>query len=142
MARHTRRVLAGLVLTAYAVCVLVLVLWPNGADINRLNVDLYLFFLHRGVPTRVTPEWYAVALNVVLFVPLTFVAALAVDRVPWWVWAVIGIVAAVLVEVAQATVVGARVPSWSDVATNGTGAVCGAVLGRLVRRRDARAVPG
>lgn len=142
MTRQGRRVVAGLVLAAYAVFVVVLVLWPNGADINRLNVDLYVFFLYRGMPGRVTPEWYAAGLNVVLLAPLTFVGALAADRFGWWVWALGGVLASVAVEVAQATVMSARVASVGDILTNATGAVVGALLGFALRRRGARADDG
>lgn len=142
MTRRARRGVAALVLTAYAIAVLALVLWPNGADINRLNVDIYLFFLHRGMPGRVSPEWYAAALNIVLLAPLTFVAALVVDRVAWWVWALGGVLTSVAVEVAQATVVSGRVASSRDVAANAAGAVGGALLGFLLRRRGASADRG
>jgi len=135
MTRHARRVVAALVLTAYVVGLAALLLWPDGTDINRLNVDLYVFFLRRGAPQWLTPPWYAAGVNVLLLAPLTCVATVVVDRVPWWVWALAGGVASLAVESAQATLVPGRDASWADVAANTAGAVLGALVGLWLRRR-------
>jgi len=143
MTRHARRLVAALVLTAYVVGLAALLLWPSGTDINRLNVDLYVFLLRRGAPHWLTPPWYAAALNVLLLAPLTCVATLVVERVPWWVWALAGGLLSLAVEAAQATLVPGRVASWADVAANTAGAVLGALVGLWLRRRGpGRTAPG
>ena len=58
------------VLTVLTVAVL---LWPDGWVVNRGVVRVYVFFLERGMPQRVTPEDYAVLLNVAVFVPLGWI---------------------------------------------------------------------
>ena len=140
MSPRVRWWLAGTVL-GYLVLLGLLVMWPNGGQVRQLNVFLYLFFLHRGVSPSVTPEHYAFVLNVLVFVPPVLLAALVVDRVPPWWWAVTGALASAAIELTQAVALPGRMASFSDLMANALGAVIGAVAAYLVRARLRRA-PG
>ncbi|HET9134079.1 MAG TPA: VanZ family protein [Gemmatimonadales bacterium] len=79
--------------------------------------------------------WLDAILNVVLFVPLGFVGARAVDRrgVRWVV--VVGLlVFSATLETLQLLLPG-RYSTWSDIVANTTGALVGVALARLVARR-------
>lgn len=117
----------------YLVALAALLLWPNGPTIHRMNLDLYFFFLQRGVPPSVTPEHYAAALNVLIFIPVTAVPMLLVGRGRWWHWALVGAVVSVGVELTQA-LLPARHTDVIDIMANTLGALIGTGLGALLRR--------
>lgn len=114
-----------------------LVLWPDGEQVRRLLLDVYLVGLHAGMPRVVTPEWYASTLNVLAVVPLGWLGVVALRRRPA---VVVGALAAasVSVELLQATPLLHRDPSLADVLCNTAGAVVGALLGSALVRRAAR----
>lgn len=112
-----------------------LLLGPWGWELNRLTVRLYVFF---GYDVAIAPGWalpwhYGALLNIVLFVPVG-AALVLVTGWSWWRIGLFATAASVLVELTQATLV-ERVGSVMDVATNGLGAVLGAIavnaLGRI-----------
>jgi glycopeptide antibiotics resistance protein len=123
---------------AYLGGLAVLLLWPNGGQVRRLNLDLYLFFLRLGVPPAVTPGHYAFALNILIFAPPVFAVALVTrgTSVWWWAWA--GALTSGSIELLQRLALPSRVPSWSDVVANSLGAVLGAGAALVVRRRTSR----
>lgn len=131
--RRVTRGVAVAVALVYAAVLATLLLWPHGPALWRMNVDLYLFFLHLGVPPSVTPEHYAAALNVLIFIPVTLVSMLLVGRGRWWHWALAGAALSVVVELTQ-SLLPARDMDIVDIVANATGAVIGAGLGALVRR--------
>ncbi len=124
----------------YLALLALLVMWPNGGQVHRLNVDVYLFFLHRGVSPSVTPEHYAFVLNVLVFVPPVLLAALVVDRLPPWSWAVAGMLVSAAIELTQALVLPGRMASTEDLLANSSGAVLGAVAAYLLRARPPAAL--
>lgn len=123
---------------------LIVVAWPNAWAINRAVVRLYYLGHQAGVPRVVTPDHWAAALNVALFVPATALVLLALPRLRWW-W-VLGtaILGSVAIEVAQG-MGSTREGSLSDVVTNTLGAAIGCLLvvqGRTRRRRGTSESPG
>lgn len=127
--------LASLIAVAYPVGMAWLLTTADGWRINRLNVDVWLavlspFDLHRVV----SPEQFAVAMNVALFVPLAWALAVLVPRW-WWLAALVGLSCAV--ESYQ-WVIGSRQASLGDIASNATGAALGVWLGILTARRYRR----
>ena len=119
------------VLTLLTVVVL---LWPDGWVVNRGVVRVYVFFLERGMPQRVTPEDYAVLLNVAVFVPLGWIGVAMLRWPPAGVaWSLTAASAAV--ELVQALPAFGRDPSLLDVASNALGAVLGVVAASVVGRR-------
>ena len=116
-----------------AVVLVVVLLWPDGPAVNRGVVRLYVFFLDRGMPSSVTPEAYAVLLNVLAFAVL---GAIGVALLRWPPVRVALLLTAFSagVELAQALPSVGREPSLLDVACNSLGAVIGVVVASVVRR--------
>ncbi|WP_242497433.1 VanZ family protein [Nocardioides oleivorans] len=129
-----RRVLAVLA-AAYVVALAVLVGGPWGWALNRLTVRLYVLFRYEVpiAPDWALPEHYGVLLNVVLFVPVGAALVLVIRR-PWWWATAVAAVASGAIEAVQGLFL-AREASWLDVAANTTGALVGAVVSALLRRR-------
>jgi glycopeptide antibiotics resistance protein len=113
-----------------------LLLWPDGEAVRRVVLDVYLFFLERGVPPSVTPEVYATALNVLAFVPLGVIGVAGLRRRVLTTVLVLAGVSA-LVEAAQLLPALHREASLLDLACNTAGALVGALLGSALRD-DAR----
>ncbi len=112
-------------------------LWPDGALVNRGVVAVYVFMLYRvGVPAWVGPEHYAAALNVLALVPFGWLGVVWLRRRVVLVVAVLG-GASVLVETLQLLPVLHRQASLLDVACNTGGALLGALAGSLVVRHEA-----
>ena len=117
-----------------AVLLVVALLWPDGWVLNRAVVRVYVFFLQRGMPQRITPEDYAVVLNVAVFVPLGWIGVALLRWPPVRVALALTAVSAA-VELAQALPVVGRDPSLLDVACNALGAVVGVLAASVVGRR-------
>lgn len=98
--------------------------------------------LDLGAPDALTgPSRIALVLNVVLFVPMAFLAALAVPRHPWANWVVYAFVASAGVEFAQGLILPARSAQYVDVVANTLGALGGVTLARLVTARRSHPAP-
>ena len=117
-----------------AVALVAVLLWPDGEAVNRAVVRLYVFFLDRGMPSSVTPEAYAVLLNVVGFAVLGAIGVTLLRWPPVRVALVLTAFSAA-VELVQALPAVGRDPSLVDVACNALGAVIGVVAASVVRRR-------
>lgn len=129
-----RRVLAGLA-AAYVVALAVLVGGPWGWALNRLTVRLYVLFRYDVpiAPGWALPEHYGVLLNVVLFVPVGALLVVVLGR-RWW-WATLAAAAlSGAIELVQLVFL-AREASWGDVVANTAGALVGALVSDLLRRR-------
>lgn len=131
------RVLVG-VIGAYVVGLVVLVTAPWGWALNRLTVELYVFFRHDVpiVPTWVGPEGWGVLLNVVLFVPLGVLVVMATGWRWWWV-TIAAALTSTAIELGQREWL-TRQASVQDVIANTLGAVLGAVGVSLLARHGWR----
>lgn len=120
-----------IILALYPLCAGVLLLTADGWAVNRANVQIWYYvtgFL--GVREHISPESFAVAANVVLFVP--FFAALAVLRPTWW-WVLVGTVISTSVELYQGSL-GTRIQDPWDIVMNTFGAALGVAIGLGIRR--------
>ncbi len=129
MARRLTTALA----VVLAVALGLVLLWPDGWVVNRAVVDVYVFFLERGMPQAVTPDHYAAALNVIAFVPFGWLGVAWLRRRPWVVVAALAAVST-LVELVQLWPALHRESSPLDVLLNVCGAAAGALLGSLATR--------
>lgn len=128
-----RRVLA-LLVAAYVVALGVLVVAPWGWALNRFTVWLYVTFRSDWplAPDWARPEHYGFLLNVLLFVPLGALVALATRWAWWWV-TMAAVLASGAIELVQwAWLV--REASVQDVVANTLGAFVGSVAVSLARR--------
>ena len=130
-------------LTAYGVALAAVLLWPSTGTNDRVITATAELAADLGLPPALAdPVVTEVLLNVVAFVPLTLLAALLWPRPRWAAWTVGVLLASLLVEVVQATVLGAQTGAASDVVANTLGALVGALLARLVGHRRGPVGPG
>lgn len=131
-----RRVRFGIpLLVAYGAALAVIAFWP--VPVDREASDL-LRALARAVPL-LTYDTVEFTSNVLLFVPLGILLALAMPRhrllvVP------IAVVVTLLMEAGQALFLAERTPSLRDVVANTLGAAVGLVIVVAVERRLSGAV--
>ncbi len=123
---------------AYVVALGGLVTAPWGWPLNRLTVELYVFFRSDVAiaPSWALPEHYGVLLNVVLFVPLGVLVVMATDWSWWWV-TIAAALASTAIELGQREWL-TREASVQDIVANTLGALVGAVAVSLVRRARRR----
>lgn len=132
---RARRVVTGL-LVAWLVILAVTLLAPSAAGPSWLVETVARIAGDLGVPTALAdPVRVEFALNVVAFVPASFLGSLLWDRLTWRDWTAGGFVASFLVEAAQAVVLDQRSATHADVVANTLGALVGAVAGAIVVRQ-------
>jgi hypothetical protein len=132
-----RRARVAALAVAVAVVLGVVLLWPDGGVVNRAVVRLYVVLLEAGMPASVTPDVYAVVLNVALFVPLGWLGVSLLRWPPARV--VLGLAAfSAAIELVQALPAVRRDASVGDLLCNTLGAAIGVAGASLVRRRRAR----
>lgn len=131
-AATVRRAVGAAILLGGAAVVAVLVLFPSGWAINRLNVSIWWWLRsHSLIPDATTPEQMDATWNIVLFVPLGLGLTLLYPR--WW-WAAVLVVVSVLVEGAQFLFLEQRTPEALDIALNAAGGAIGTGVGIIVAR--------
>lgn len=108
--------------------------WPSPID-QPVQGDLarLLRFLHaRGIPRWFDYKFVEAAANVLLFVPVGFVAILAFTRKSWWQVGAFGLTVSGCMEVGQLLFLDHRFASPVDLVTNTGGAVIGALVAKAV----------
>ena len=118
------------VLVAMVAPLALIAFWPTPVD-RPLSGQLaaVLAFLHRhGVPSWLDYNFVEAAANLVLFVPVGFVAALAFPSKRWWQIGAFGVLVSGCIELGQLLFLEDRLASLSDIVTNTSGAVIGALL--------------
>ena len=109
-----------------------IVFLPIGWPLNRFIVWLYYTGRGMGIPSFVTIEVYDTALNLLLFALPVALAAAVWPRVPWWLWALIALIASAAVELVQFAAL-PRDASAADVLADTLGAMLGAGATALVK---------
>lgn len=131
--------MAVLIILLYPLAAGAILLTSDGWAINRLNVRIWITVTKPlGLTGVITPEMFADAMNVLLFIP--FFAALAVLVPTWW-WILLGAAMSSAVETYQA-VIGTRDATVVDVLTNTLGTAVGVAIGRLLARGAAGRLDG
>ena len=111
--------------------------WPSPID-QPVQGDLarLLRFLHgHGIPRWFDYKFVEAAANVLLFVPVGFVATLAFTRKSWWQVGAFGLTVSGCMEVGQLLFLDHRFASPVDLVTNTGGAVIGALVAKAVIKR-------
>lgn len=134
MGREGDRRFVVAIAAVYVAGLALLVLVPRGWELNRLTVHLYVLFRNDVplAPDWVLPEHYGVLLNVLLFLPLGALLAVA-WATPWWRVALVCLTLSVTIEVVQARWL-ERDGGWPDVVANTAGGLLGVVAINLARR--------
>jgi VanZ like family len=134
MATTARRTAAAIALGYLGVLALA-VFWPS-ADYATGSVDVVWRLLHRvGAPGWVTFGAVEFTANIVLFMPLSALGSVLLERWDWWFWTGLGAVTSAAIELTQLVFLDARSATVLDVVANTLGALAGAVLASCVRSR-------
>lgn len=130
-----RTSIGGALLAAYVVVILLATLWPTPLDQGySAAIQKVLDVVHRnGVP-----EWFGYnklefSANIVMFLPLGFLAALLLPAKVWWLALLICPALSIAIELTQATLLAARFASAADVIANTVGAVIGILIAVILR---------
>lgn len=122
-------------LAAYLALLIAVTMSPTPIDQGYESaIDKVLAVLHRnGVP-----EWYGYnklefSANIVMFIPVGFLAALAMPARLWWIALFIAPALSVAIEYTQGVLLEARFSTLSDVVANSLGALIG-IIGALILR--------
>lgn len=133
--RPPSRKVAGTLLVLYAVGAAVMVLAPD-SDVATDTAEAVWRSLHGlGAPDWVSGKSVEFALNVVLFVPLSFIGAVLLPRWGWLQWLGVGFALTFLVEFVQGVFLPDRTPDVVDMVANSLGALVGYWLFLLARGR-------
>lgn len=132
--RAPSRRTAGALLALYVVGAAVMVLAPD-SDLPTDTAEAIWRLLHRlGAPDWVTDEDVEVVLNVLLFVPLSFLGAVLRPGWGWLRWLGAGFAVTAVVEFVQGVFLPGRTPDVVDMVANTLGALLGYWLFLLARR--------
>jgi VanZ family protein len=126
---------AGVALALYVAFILVVTLSPSPVDLSfRHDLESLLEKLHdRGVPEFVGYGFVEFASNVVLFIPLGFIASLVLPRRGWWLVLLLGPLFSGAIELAQRLFLPERFATVSDILANSIGAIVGAIAAVLLK---------
>ena len=143
---RARIALAVTFLALYTAFVLLVTMWPAPVDRDYDSaIERLLGVLHRnGVPRWFDYRELEFSANIGMFVPLGFLAGLALPRRVWWLAIFVVPAFSVAIELAQAVLLPARVAAFSDVLANSIGGLLGVfaafVLRAIVNGRDEKIV--
>jgi glycopeptide antibiotics resistance protein len=100
------------------------------------QLSAVLDFLHRhGIPRWFNYQFIEASANVLLFSPVGFVGALAFPAKRWWQIGAFGLLVSGCIELGQLLFLQDRFASPSDVMTNTSGAVIGALLAKFAMKK-------
>ncbi|WP_307310684.1 VanZ family protein [Pseudarthrobacter enclensis] len=107
--------------------------WPTPVDqpVSGQVATTLDFLHHYGIPRWLDYNFVEAAANMGLFLPVGFVAALAFPRKRWWQVGAFGMLLSGCIELGQLLFLHSRFASPSDVMTNTSGAVIGAIVALL-----------
>ena len=131
---------AATVLALYLLTLVFIVFWPNH-EFSTPSID-GMTRAARDLGAR--PRWVSrgavgFGLNVLLFVPLSFLGSVLKPQWGWGRWALAGLAAAATIELVQMLFLSGRMPSAGDVLANTMGALVGYALAALLLRNRAAA---
>lgn len=111
--------------------------WPSPVDapVQGELAGVLRFFHAHGMPTWFDYNFVEASANVLLFVPLGMVSALASPKRHWWQIGVFGMTVSSCMELGQLFFVHGRFASYLDLVTNIGGAVIGALWAGVILDR-------
>lgn len=122
-----------LILAAMVVPLALLAFWPTPVDqpVSGQLAIVLNFIHHHGIPRWFNYDFVERSANVGLFLPVGFVGALAFPNKKWWQIGAFGMLVSGCIELGQFLFLHSRFASPSDVMTNTSGAVIGALVALL-----------
>ncbi|KQQ90767.1 VanZ family protein [Arthrobacter sp. Leaf137] len=125
------------VLAAMLIPLALIAFWPTPIDrpVQGLLADT-LSFLHRqGIPGWFNYQFVEATANVMLFVPVGFVSAHSFIEKRWWQIGALGLLVSGCIELGQVIFLHDRFASPTDIVTNMSGTVVGALLSAVADKR-------
>lgn len=121
------------ILAAMVVPLALVAFWPTPVDqpVAGQLASVLIFLHHHGIPRWFNYNFVEASANVGLFLPIGFVAALAFPAKKWWQIGAFGMLISGSIELGQLLFLHSRFASPSDVMTNTSGAVIGALVAAL-----------
>ncbi|TDT85953.1 VanZ like protein [Arthrobacter sp. AG258] len=126
-----------LILAAMVVPLALVAFWPTPVDqpVSGQLAIVLNFLHHHGIPRWFNYDFVERSANVGLFLPVGFVAALAFPNKKWWQIGAFGMLVSGCIELGQLLFLHSRFASPSDVMTNTSGAVIGALVALLAMQK-------
>lgn len=125
-------------LAGYLLGLAMLVLWPEGANVTRVNVLVTRAFWRLGAPAWMSPGFWQVVNNVLVCVPAGALAMVLWLRSRGWWWVLLAGTLSLAVELVQWRYLPSRTPSILDVLANTAGAGLGVWVGLGLRGMHTR----
>ena len=111
-----------------------LVLNPSPAVPSAAVYDVSALLVTLGIPELLAnTNLVEFALNVALFVPPGVTLALLLPKVPWWMWALVGLAASSTIEALQLFLLDDRSATLRDIWANTLGLGIGGLLVAAIR---------
>jgi len=129
-------------LSVYLVAASLVAFWPTPVDATAAPwLTLVFEKLHSdGMPAWVSYNLLEFTMNVVFFIPLTVLLTLLLGRSQWWFAVLVAVSASMAIEVGQLLFVAARFATLQDVAANTLGALVGAGIVLVAKKRVPKTV--
>ncbi|MDQ0800066.1 glycopeptide antibiotics resistance protein [Arthrobacter sp. SLBN-112] len=126
-----------LILAAMVVPLALVAFWPTPVDqpVSGQLATMLNFLHHHGIPRWFNYDFVERSANIALFVPVGFVAGLAFPNKQWWQIGAFGMLVSGCIELGQLLFLHSRFASPSDVMTNTSGAVIGALVAVLATQK-------
>ena len=136
--RRPRRWLVG-VLAGYGALLALILLWPVGEPATAVVAWCTRALGWAGAPVSVASGGRVeFALNALMVVPVPLLVSLLWPRWTWQQWTAYGFLGSLCVEGVQAVFLAGRSAQFVDVVANTLGALVGALLAVVLRRRLSR----
>jgi VanZ family protein len=125
------------VLAAMLIPLALIAFWPTPVDrpVQGLLADTLSLLHHRGIPAWLNYQFVEATANVLLFVPVGFVSALSFPEKRWWQVGALGLLVSGCIELGQLLFLHDRFASPTDIVTNMSGSVIGALLSAYAVKR-------
>lgn len=126
-----------LMLAGMAVPVALIAFWPTPVDqpASEQLAGLLNFLHHHGIPCWFNYNLVEASANIGLFIPMGFVGALAFPNHRWWQIGALGMLVSGSIELGQLLFLHNRFASPSDVMTNTSGTVIGALVAFMATQK-------
>ncbi|WP_426763939.1 VanZ family protein [Pseudarthrobacter sp. 1G09] len=125
------------VLAAMLIPLALIAFWPTPVDrpVQGLLADTLSFLHDHGIPCWFNYQFVEAAANVMLFIPVGFVSALSFPEKRWWQIGALGLLVSGCIELGQLIFLHDRFASPTDILTNMSGAIIGALLSAVAHKR-------
>jgi glycopeptide antibiotics resistance protein len=124
---------AGFLVVVYAALLVFIVMWPSSVIASESVWRAWWALQGLGAPEWVTQRKIEFGMNILLFMPLSFLGSVFRPRWGWTMWLLTGLFVTTSIEMFQLLVLPGRTAAWEDILANTLGAVAGYALVTMTR---------